>query len=432
MEKNGFLAQKSSFFAAFPQTEKLRNAQNVPEFFRSDALPRGNAVFLVNVFLIATGGSQFFEFRRRAGVVESAVRFEDFDQRGFDVLRHALGVPADVEIRAFVVEPFPDFGAGFADFVLNVNLVILVAGPRAVEPREQPVRERLFPFRLIKEVRLDALVAEEEPVFALGAFRRAVLHEAAEGRDARSRTDHDDGSVQIRRRTEMRVGNEHGKRRFADLRVFAEERRAHAVALASVRFVADDGDRQVDAVFADEIRAGRNGIEARHQLAELFDKRLRVAFHGRELFAEVEHVARVDPRFLGGGIGVPEHFGELRLVVFALRVVVDELHEFLRDRAEGKFRRERVAQAQRLVRFRGRYRFVAAEFVGFQHRVHELRRLAREHAERVAGFIDETASREIDFEMNRFLLRFRRVRAGTHFQFRRKRVVLVISARRGV
>ena len=226
----------------------------------------------------------------------------------------------------------------------------------------------------------------------------------------------------------MRVGNEDRKRRFADFRVFAEERRAHAVALASVRFVANDRDREVNAVFPDEIRAGGNRIKPRHQTAQLFDERLRAALHGRKFLADVDDVARVDPGFLRRGIGVPEHFRELRLVGGVRRVVVRELDEFLRHGAERKFRRQRVAQRQRFFRLRNRDRLVAGKFVGLEHGVNELRRLPRVHAERVPGLVDEPAPRQVDFKMHRFLLGFGGVFAPAQLQLRRERVGFVVSA----
>ena len=108
------------------------------------------------------------------------------DQRGAHVLRHRLGVAADVEARA-ALQPVDDLAPPLAQPVLDVDLLGRVAREGEVEPRQRAVGEGVLPFELVEEIVREAAVAEEQPVAAAGADGAALLHEGAERRDAGAR-----------------------------------------------------------------------------------------------------------------------------------------------------------------------------------------------------------------------------------------------------
>ncbi len=109
-------------------------------------------------------------------------------QCGVDVLGHAGGVAADVEVGARF-QPGEEFGGVFLHPVLDVDLCRLVAGEGDIRggPRQPAVCQRvqLLP---VEEVAGGLLVAEEEPVLAVGAGGVAFLEEGAEGGDAGARS----------------------------------------------------------------------------------------------------------------------------------------------------------------------------------------------------------------------------------------------------
>ena len=139
-----------------------------------------------------------------------------------------------------------------------------------------------------------ALVAEEKPVAAVRADGAAFFEERAEGRDSRSRTNHDDGTVAIggkakavRRLHEDRQGSP------IDFHAFGEKRRANALAPAVVALVAHDGDGQVD--FARmRFGAGGNGVKSRLKSAQQRDELSRGECDRREVRQEINNLAAVE------------------------------------------------------------------------------------------------------------------------------------------
>src|ERR1051326_5805565 len=108
------------------------------------------------------------------------------------------------------------------------------------------------------------LLAEDEPIASTGAFQRALFEECAKGSDTGAGTDHDDVS---------RIIFGQAKRaRFLDvnryvfneqLRVLGEEARSHSLLLASMCFVADDRDADMDLARV-RLERGSDGIKARN------------------------------------------------------------------------------------------------------------------------------------------------------------------------
>src|SRR5437016_8205055 len=117
----------------------------------------------IHVALVAACLCQFHEEALRGCAVHPALRDRDLLQREVHVARHALGVPANVEIGA-VREPAPEFLRGLEHLVLHVDLVRLVAGKREVHAAEHALHRELFQLGSIKKVPLAPVVAEEQPV----------------------------------------------------------------------------------------------------------------------------------------------------------------------------------------------------------------------------------------------------------------------------
>ena len=82
---------------------------------------------------------------------EFALGFDDVEQGGFYVACHAGGVAADVEVCA-LLQPVPDFGGVFGDFVLDIDFVFALSAPCQVGAGEYAVFAVIAPFKLVQEV----------------------------------------------------------------------------------------------------------------------------------------------------------------------------------------------------------------------------------------------------------------------------------------
>ena len=171
------------------------------------------------------------------------MRRDDLDERALDVLGHALGVAADVEMRAFG-EPAPQLRPDLAHAVLDVDFLVAVARPGEGEPGQEPRLLHGGELVLVEEVGVLALVAEEEPVPSRRPGRLPLAQEGAERRDAGARPDHDDRGRRVRRQREavrlLDVELERGAGRDA----LGEEGRGDAEAAPLVDRVANGIDRE--------------------------------------------------------------------------------------------------------------------------------------------------------------------------------------------
>ena len=129
----------------------------------------------------------------------------DVEQGIFHVARHAGGVAAHIDVRAFL-QPLPDIGTGFLQLVLHIDLVLALSGPGQIGPGQQAALAVLQPFGLIQEVVGEALVPENQPVLSGGTRRTPLLHEGTERSHAGACADHDDGGVVVGRQAEIPVG----------------------------------------------------------------------------------------------------------------------------------------------------------------------------------------------------------------------------------
>src|SRR4051812_3003793 len=105
----------------------------------------------------------------------AALFLNNLSQGRVDILGHAPGIAADIEIGAFAIEPFPNLGCIREHFVLHVDLVCLIARPRAIEPRQKSIARETRPIFLVGVIAHLALRTEEEPVLPFRAERLPLL-----------------------------------------------------------------------------------------------------------------------------------------------------------------------------------------------------------------------------------------------------------------
>ena len=213
----------------------------------------------INVALVAFVFAQVVEVVFGFVTAEFALGFDDFDQGVFDIACHACGVAADVEVCA-LLQPVPNFGGAFGDFVLDVDFVFALSAPCKVGAGEEAVFAPFAPFELVEEVVGQALVAEEEPVFAAVAIGGALLHKGAEGGDACACADHDDGGIAVLWQAEVGVGFDKDVDFAAFFEAFAQVAGCCAGVGVVVVVETDDADGEVD-FFADFVLCGGDGIE---------------------------------------------------------------------------------------------------------------------------------------------------------------------------
>src|SRR6185437_12392734 len=139
----------------------------------------------VDVALIASGLRQLLELAA-AGVFITLCRLgENFDEHGIDVLRHALFIAADVNMRA-ILYPAREFGATLPQAMLNIDLFRLVARERNIDLREIARFQVILPLELVEKIIGEVALAEKQPALALRSRRNTLLDKGAIGSNART------------------------------------------------------------------------------------------------------------------------------------------------------------------------------------------------------------------------------------------------------
>src|SRR6478736_6116010 len=128
---------------------------------------------LVHILLIAALLLQVRDERDRLVGGAHAVLRHDVDQRALHVLRHALGVAADVDMRA-VGKPGPQIAPDLAHAVLHVEFLLAVARPGERKPRQHALRFHAGELVLVEEVVSRALMSKEQPVAPAGLGGHAL------------------------------------------------------------------------------------------------------------------------------------------------------------------------------------------------------------------------------------------------------------------
>lgn len=234
---------------------------------------------------------------------------DDFMKGVVHILRHAGGVPADVEAGAGF-QPFPELFAFLDHEVLHIHLLFLVSGPGHGQLQFAGAGQ-LVQLVFITEVGSPVRIAEEQPVAALGAGSDAFLPECPERGDAGAGAHHDDGGVPVFRKAEILVGMYEYPGRMARLEAVRHIGGANAAALAVTGRIAHRAHAQVN-LFGMGVRAGGDGIKARHDLFQDADKSLR-GFEGSGVFrGQIQHVPA--PQEIAEGFLIP---GQKRVQLLA-------------------------------------------------------------------------------------------------------------------
>ena len=311
----------------------------------------------------------------------------DIDQGALDVLRHAFGVAADIDMRP-LGEPTPQLRPDLAHAVLDVEFLIAVARPGERQSRQTARLAHRLEFVLVEEVVLAALVAEEQPGAAARAERLALLQEGAERRDAGARADHHDRRLRIVRQAEPVRLLHIGLHDFAGRDALAKEGRGDAEPVARADAIAHRVDGQRHAARGG-FRRRRNRVEPRRQRIERLEHGLGIGPHAFKLAQRRQHVEcrGVAVRVLA--VGERARLG----ASFAAEHVGEQLEEIVGRGAERNVGDHRVAQ--------GLAADVAAR-IGAErsdHVIGQRRMVLRKDAEAVADDIIETAGAEIEFDV---------------------------------
>src|SRR5713101_2242066 len=154
----------------------------------------------VHIALVAAGLGEAVEPGLGAGTL-AALLGRNLQQRVLDVLGHALGIAADIEVRAFL-QPAPELGRVLAQAVLDVDLLGLVAREGEIEVGQHAAALPVEDLVLVEKIRGAFLIAEEQPVPALGAARLALLEKSPKRGNTGAGSDHDGRSIVVGRRRE--------------------------------------------------------------------------------------------------------------------------------------------------------------------------------------------------------------------------------------
>src|SRR5215469_6431754 len=97
------------------------------------------------------------------------------------------------------LEPRPHLAGALAHTLLHVDALLLVAREGEIDFAQEAALVERRQLILIEKIARAVLVAEKEPVEALGADDAALLQEGTERRHARARSDHDHRRVLVLR-----------------------------------------------------------------------------------------------------------------------------------------------------------------------------------------------------------------------------------------
>ncbi len=324
------------------------------------------------------------------------------------------------------LEPRPQLRRGLPHAVLHVDFLRLVARKGQVDSGQLALGEKPLPFAAVEIVRGFVLVAEKEPVAAGRAGGDALLHEGAEGRDARAGADHDDVLRRVGRQAEVRLGHEHRDERLAARHAVGEEGRADAVAAAEVGLVAHGRDGEVH-LPGERPGRGGDGVEPRHQALEMADKFLRRELGAGEFLQQVDEFALTEENLQGLLGAGGEQLGELRLLLRVGGLRGEGLENLFRRFGEGELGVQRLAEADRGGHPRQGHRLVAGGAEQLDHLLDELRAVGGEDAKRVAHGVGEAAAGDIDDEVADVLARPVLVEHAVFQQLGGKRIVLGVE-----
>src|SRR6266699_503969 len=163
------------------------------------------------------------------------------------VLRHLIHIALVPLVTFEFFNVFIGFLGVFLHPVLDVNLLGLIARPRAIEPCQNSLLQIRLEFISVSKIALLVLRSEEEPVFSFRPDRFSLLQIRAERRNAGPWTDHDNRRVRVFRQVKVFCHTgEDGHRRIVS--AFRQKRRANSFAQPAMTFVTDDVHNEVHLV----------------------------------------------------------------------------------------------------------------------------------------------------------------------------------------
>src|SRR5438093_2322090 len=116
----------------------------------------------VDIALIAALTGEPGEIGLGRGWLHLALLGDDVGEAAIDIARHPLLIAADIDVRT-LLEPRPQLGGMLQEPVLDVDLLVLVARKRGVEPGQQPAAVPGQEFVLEQEIGHSVRVAEKQP-----------------------------------------------------------------------------------------------------------------------------------------------------------------------------------------------------------------------------------------------------------------------------
>ncbi len=200
----------------------------------------------------------------------AALGFDDLVKGFIDILGHAFGVAADVEVGAFF-QPLPEFAGGLEHAGLDVDFFFLIAAEGGVEAGEVTALHPGDDLIMVEEIRAAFLIAEEEPVFSGGLGGLAFFEEGAERRDASAGADHDDGLREVRGKAEMVRGVEVDAGGLAERQSIREKGAGDALMRDTIGAVAHRTNAEMHFIGMCLDAAG-DGVESRLELAQVFEE----------------------------------------------------------------------------------------------------------------------------------------------------------------
>ena len=319
---------------------------------------------------------------------------DDLVEGGVDILGHARGVAADVEVGT-LLEPSEEFLGGLQHAVLDIDLLGLVAGERGVETVKDPLRDPGLQLLAVEEVGGGFLVTEEEPVLTGRSGGLALLQEGHEGGDAGAGTDHDRVGRGILGHPEMLRGVDED-RHMALVSAVGEESGADPLALAAMALVAHSGNREMN-LGGMRLLGGGDRVEARLELAQALHELLGCEL--REGMGEqgVDHLAAPDVSLQFGAPLGRYHRQKMGGGRILLRNGGQELLVLLGDHVEP---RERLADRDGVAGRVGNL-LVSAKAEDAEDLLHERGIVRREHPEGVPDLVLDPGSLEDDLEVAR-------------------------------
>ena len=302
--------------------------------------------------------------------------------------------------------------------MLHVDFLLLIARERRVEPGQDAVGLHFLELFAVQKIFFLPLIAEEEPVRALGSGGNAFLQKSAVRRDAGARADHDNRRVPVLGQPESLGDVKKDRHDGSHCDAFSEVGGANAFAQSAFAFVANGRHGEVH-VLGMGLRARRNGVKARRELAQSLHKFLRREARGRVLLQQIDEMQPVEIMlqrlFLIRREQVPQKW---RGITGLFHQCVQELRRWFGDRVIFP---QRFAQPLGLA-LAAWDELVARATQRVQDLLHQVQTIAFHDTDGIARFIGQAGVCQREFVVARVIGGIWAREAAIHQQFCRVRI----------